>query len=369
MLKILHTSDLQLDAPFLFLGTKGKDYRQRLRRALEKITSLAAEKRYDLLMIAGDLFNSNSPSQDTIHFVNRNLGSLGIPVIILPGNHDCYDSQSVYRRHSFPDNVHIIRDRESYLPFAELDLTVAGSPIVSPYDNQPLIKGLTREKVITRWYVIAAHGSLQLPGKSENNARTISLNEIASSGADYVALGDWHSFANYSQGQVKAFYSGAPEPTSLTQTGAGKIASVTLSEQGTVITPIPVGVTTVQHVPLSISGLSAEQIIARIKQKAAPDVMLTVTLTGLKRLEELIDLEAIHEALSSDFYYLQVKDESVTALEHISAADYPETHVIGQYIHLLQREIEVAKSEEDRRVAEQAMQLGVLLLQGKEVLK
>ncbi len=367
MLKILHTSDLQLDAPFHFLGAKGKNHRQQLRRTFEKITKLAMSSSYDLLIIAGDLFNDNSPSQETVDYVKYHLENLAIPVVILPGNHDCYDSQSVYRRYSFPQNIKIIQERKSYLPFPDLDLTVAGSPILSPHDNQPLIRGLSRP-TNTRWYIIVAHGSLQIPGRFESHARAIGLEEITSSNADYIALGDWHNFADYSQGSVRAFYSGAPEPTSLTQEGAGKVASITLSDQGVEVESLPIGTISTRSISLNISGSSARQIITRIRQEASPNLILKVTLNGMKRLGEPIDLE-MDTDLSSYFYYLQIKDDSVTALDNISATDYPETHVIGQYIRLLQGKIVSAKSDDERKIAEQAMQLGVLLLQGKEVLK
>ena len=65
MLKILHTSDVQLDAPFRFLGETGSRHRQQLRKTFRRIVGLAAEGGFDLLLIAGDLFNDNRPRQVT----------------------------------------------------------------------------------------------------------------------------------------------------------------------------------------------------------------------------------------------------------------------------------------------------------------
>jgi len=105
MLKILHTSDVQLDAPFHFLGVKGQQHRQQLCETFRRIVDMVTEAKFDLLFITGDLFNDNRPHQDTVDFVALQLDRLDIPVCILPGNHDCYDDTSVYRKARFPDNV------------------------------------------------------------------------------------------------------------------------------------------------------------------------------------------------------------------------------------------------------------------------
>ena len=59
--RILHTADVHLDAPFRWLGERGEDQRTQVRRTFEKVCDLA--KAHDLILIAGDLFNSNAVSQ------------------------------------------------------------------------------------------------------------------------------------------------------------------------------------------------------------------------------------------------------------------------------------------------------------------
>lgn len=368
MVRILHTSDVQLDAPFGFLGGRGTDHRRQLRETFAKIVKLAGEQGYDLLLIAGDLFNDNRPARDTVNFVSRKLGELSIPVCILPGNHDCYDSDSVYRKHSFPANVHTLTERPTYLEFEDLDLIVAGSPLISANDSRPPLQDIIRRDD-RRWFVALAHGNLQIPGYIESDARPIAPDEIVACAADYVALGDWHAFADYSQGDVKAFYSGAPEPTALAQSGAGNVASVTLSDDGVEVKPIQVGSTSASTLAIDLSDLSEAEVIALIRAQADPSLMLSVSLTGLKGIDHLIDLEAVHEAVAADFYWVQVTDLSATALDNIDPAEYPETHVIGQYIRMMQEKIAESENEAERHRAEQALQIGFALLRGEEVLR
>ncbi len=109
--KLLHTSDLQLDAPFTFLGVGGQRHRKQLLDTFSSVVELS--EGVDLLVIAGDLFDSNRPLQSTIDLVTRVLGKLSIPVCILPGNHDFYNEKSVYRRVVFPSNVTIFTDESN----------------------------------------------------------------------------------------------------------------------------------------------------------------------------------------------------------------------------------------------------------------
>ena len=166
-----------------------------------------------------------------MEFVRRTLSSVKIPVCILPGNHDCFDSRSIYRRENFGANVRVFIESPTYVDFPELDLTIAGNPLSGRQDSLRVLRDIARRPP-HRWFVAMAHGSLQIPGVAENTARPIHAQDIVATGADYVALGDWHGFSDYSRGAVKACYSGAPEPSASKQEGTGFIASVTLSDAG-----------------------------------------------------------------------------------------------------------------------------------------
>jgi len=367
MLKLLHTSDVQLDAPFTFMGERGAQHRRQLRATFARIVALAQTRGYDMLLIAGDLFDDNHPSQRTVDFVREQLKNLDIPVVVLPGNHDCYDNHSIYRRETFPANVHIFTEQPTYLDFPELDLTVAGRPLTSRHDSQNPLQGIVRRDE-RRWFVALAHGNLQV-GIVESIERPIRLDDIRATRADYVALGDWHSFADFSQNGVKAFYSGAPEPTSPDQKGAGCVASITLSDREVQVEKIRVGQITARTVDIDVSGRSESEVIGEIQKMGDPQLMIDVTLTGLKAVEQLLDIESMERSLASNFYWIRIRDKAAPELTPDDLANFPETHVIGQYIRLLAERAESATTERERRIAQQALQLGVALLQGKEVLR
>ena len=108
-LKILHSADWHLDAPF---GGFTQEQREALRREQlllpDKIVSLAQREKCDLILLAGDLFDGQ-PSPQTVEQVRRALGGCGIRVLIAPGNHDFYGPDSVWQQERWPDNVYIFK--------------------------------------------------------------------------------------------------------------------------------------------------------------------------------------------------------------------------------------------------------------------
>lgn len=366
MLKILHTSDIQLDAPFGFLGSTGPHHRQQLRETFKRIMDLATQEGFDMLLIAGDLFNDNRPHQETVDFVTFHLGQLDIPICVLPGNHDCYDDASAYRKVGFPDNVTVFSEQPTIQEFPNLDVTVYGNPIPSTQSRLSPLRDLTPTGD-TRWHVAVAHGNFVRPDIVDP-PRPILPDEIRASGMDYVAMGDWHAFSDYSQGNVKAFYSGAPEPTAMGQKGAGYVACVEIGEDGVSVQKKRVGSISTADMEINVSGRTIAQIAEEIKGHADPQLMLKVTLGGLAELGTVLDTEKLELELTPHFYHIECSNQSHPQLAAISPDDYPEELVIGKFVRLMQSRIEDTVDDSQRGLIEQALQLGVALLKGREVL-
>ena len=72
MIRILHTADIHLDAPFRFLGHAGAKHRTQVRATFQRVLDLASS--YDLLLISGDLFDTPHPAQATVDWALAALG-------------------------------------------------------------------------------------------------------------------------------------------------------------------------------------------------------------------------------------------------------------------------------------------------------
>ena len=65
---------------------------------LQSVMDVVSRLDADLLLIVGDLFDHGRVTDGLVEFFTGQLGRLSVPVVVLPGNHDCYDSALVYRR-------------------------------------------------------------------------------------------------------------------------------------------------------------------------------------------------------------------------------------------------------------------------------
>jgi len=96
--------------------------------------------------------------------------------------------------------------------------------------------------------------------------------------------------------------------------------------------------------------------------------MLKVTLGGLAELGVVLDTEKLEQELAPHFYHIECASQFHPQLATISPDDYPEELVIGKFVRLMQSRMEGAADDTHRGRAEQALQLGVALLKGREVL-
>ena len=84
-MRILHTGDWHVGK-----GIAGTPRTVEHQTVLAEIAEVAHEQAVDLILVAGDLFDTASPSPEAERIVYRALLDLGglAPVVVVPGNHD-----------------------------------------------------------------------------------------------------------------------------------------------------------------------------------------------------------------------------------------------------------------------------------------
>lgn len=212
-LRLLHTSDLHLGAHDGRWRANG--HRDPGLEMLERVVATALAERADVVVFAGDFFDSNRVRTEVVEAAAELLRRLPMPTVLLPGNHDCYSPDSVYRRFDLPayhSALHLITSGEGeWLRFPGLDLAVWGRAHLSYSDSRPLRDVPPRGS--ERWQVAVAHGHLVRGDYDLGRSYQIYAHEIEASERDYVALGHWELMTDVSVGPVVAAYSGSPETT------------------------------------------------------------------------------------------------------------------------------------------------------------
>ena len=228
-LKLVHTSDVHLHS-YAGHGDAQALCRRQAELAFCEVVDTVRAQRADLFLIAGDLFDSSRVERSSIDFVLAELARVPCPVVLIPGNHDCYDDESIYRRIDLRDagsHVHPLMSEDGdTFEFHELHATVWGRALVDhDHANRPL-DGVP-ERSGDYWHVGLAHGYLA-PDRRELRSSTITPEEIGRSGLDYLALGHVHVFREVSERRTTACYSGSPSPPHAGATDGGSVALVTL---------------------------------------------------------------------------------------------------------------------------------------------
>jgi len=371
MLKILHTADIHLGAKFSGLGNKGASQREQLRTTFKNVIATAIDERVNIVLIAGDLFDANQQPQRNIDLVIEQfnlLESNNIPVCLIPGNHDYLDSSSIYRKVGFEgkcSNLKIFADENiSYKEYPEFSLTVYGKPNLSNMSYTSPLKGL-KPATSSKFHVAMAHGSFYYIPNMREDDHVFRIEEIENSGMDYIALGHWHGMKSCSK-KPPAWYSGPPEwiPD---QRERGAVLLVSLSDSGEVeVDPKILGLRDYDEVEIDMSEMQdLARLKARISEGANQNLVRKVTLKGLRDAELIVNPEELEAELGEKFFHLSVVDESHPKLEEVTEDE--ERLIRNRFIKLMKRQIEGLEGEE-REIAENALQYGIALLDGKEVL-
>jgi exonuclease SbcD len=212
-LKILHTADVHLDLDGFGSDPHMRRYHSIIHQAFRTVIDLAIEEDVDLLLIAGDLFDSNRPSGEAVDVAIHELRRAGRPVVMIPGNHDCLNSASIYRQVNMPaacaNLLFITHPQGERHSLPEYNLVLWGRGMVEHEPAYRPLGGLPRRQG-EAWHIALGHGFFTEDGQPPQRSSPIYAGEIRDSAWDYIALGHCHAFVDVSQGPVAAYYSGAP---------------------------------------------------------------------------------------------------------------------------------------------------------------
>ena len=223
---IVHTSDLHVDHDYT-ARLHGGDGTAGLACVLNASRNIGA----DVVLLAGDTFDSHRVPDHVLDRAAVVISDSGLPVVVLPGNHDPAIAEAIYRRGMLAQvgNLHVLGVRhDDTIEFPELGLEVWGRPHLDYGDMVPFEIVRPRR---TRWQVALAHGHYDPQADRSISPRAswlINDKELIATGADYVALGHWNRAVRVGGEGVAAYYSGSPEY-------AGTVNVVRLAASGEVV--------------------------------------------------------------------------------------------------------------------------------------
>jgi exonuclease SbcD len=244
-MRFLHTSDWHLGRRF-----HGEDLTDVQRKVIDHICATARSEHADALLLAGDIYDRAIPSLDAVRLFSHaleQLADLGIPTIMISGNHDSAHRLGVGSGLLSKAGVHLRTDpAHAAVPVVLEDeygpVAVYGVPYLEPalaraqldaeeVSHQAVLTSAldriradlttrpagTRSVVLAHAFVTGASGC--------DSERDISIGGVDHAGAgvfediDYVALGHLHGAQRVNS---RIHYSGSPLAYSFSETGHTK---------------------------------------------------------------------------------------------------------------------------------------------------
>ena len=239
MIRFLHGADFHLDSAFGALPPGQAAARRRESRELAlRLADYVKEHGIDLVLLAGDLFDSASPFRETGEQLAAALGQMRARVFISPGNHDWYGPGSPWETVDWPENVYVFKEnRLTAVEVPERNLVIHGAAFSGPEQPESLLAGFTAP-ADGKCHIGLLHGELD---GAEARYGPIRREEAAASGLCYLALGHVHKrTAPLTLGRTVCAWPGCPEGRGFDELG----------EKGVLLLHAQPGQVTGEFVPL-----------------------------------------------------------------------------------------------------------------------
>ncbi|WP_157858147.1 metallophosphoesterase family protein [Pelodictyon luteolum] len=335
-MKFIHTADWQLGKPFAGISDSLKRAhvsRERI-EAVRRIGEAAVREGASFVLVAGDLFDSLTPERATVSAACLAVGSIPVPVVVIPGNHDHGGPGSIWtrpfflaERDSLAPNLIVLLEERPYeiegaviFPCPLLRRSAVSDPAAWLRDRQVFNAfGDLRPRILM------AHGSIGEFQSLDDDDRvagisssSIDLGRLDRDAFDYAALGDWHGTK---QVGTKAWYAGTPEQDRFSKGEENRPGNILLVEASRgavpkvdVLRTSRLGWEALHYSFSSDSDLELlSGMLDGLFQKEHGRFLLNLVLEGSLGLEASVRLEQLLQSLEARLLRLKLENRVRTA--------------------------------------------------------
>lgn len=374
MVKILHCADIHLDSPFAADTPERAELRRHeLRRTFSAMMDYVKTNAIDLVLIAGDLFDREFVTRDTVACVLHAFAAdPGCTFVITPGNHDPYTADSVYARVTFPENVVLFRSETlTRVSLDRLGVDVYGYAFCSPeLPFNPFAD--RRPEKEERINIVCAHGSLRASG---DRCCPIAPEEIERSGFDYYALGHYHNSDGIHRIGNRCYaYSGCPEGRDFGETGykGAILVEIEKKERVPIIAARPLRFSQRRYeiLKVNLGGITeTAAAYARIREAAdaasfGSDTAVRIETEGSVSPEVTLSPRRISSMLEGRYFSLEVKDRTMPLFDQAKLET--DLTLRGAFYRSLLPQLH-ADSAEEREIAALALRYGLSAMEGGDL--
>lgn len=364
--RIVQIADVHLGAPLENFGEYARQRRSEQEAAFRRAVDAALEARAQVVVIAGDLFDTFRPEPAAVDLARRELGRLeeaGVKVFGVPGTHDSLSySECVYHTESLP--FHRLFTDPTFEDPATLE--IGGVPVVVhgiAYDPRVgagwETLSRTREDGI---HVAVVHAACRFNPDWPIAEEDLPFREedLPGFGMDWIALGHYHDLRVFeSGGRPVGAYSGSVEGRDWTETGPRHVLLVEWDDPSGPprVAPIEVHTRVTDVREVDVSGAPDEAaMVAAVESACDPDRLWKTTLVG--EPEVVPRPGSIAATLAPRYGHVRVEDATTLIESHVLDQRLEEETVRGEFFRRLVARREAAGGRE-AVVVERALKIGL----------
>lgn len=367
-MRIIHCADLHLDSA---LTTHLDKYRANKRRkelldSFRRMMVYASENDVSAVIIAGDLFDSETVSAGTVSIV---LGEISryrdVEVYYLKGNHD--PGNHIFDGKNIPENLHLFGSEWTYYILS--DVVLSGVVLDNENCNRIYETLDISESDIN---IVVLHGQ-ERNYRVAQNSEDICLECLRDRGIDYLALGHIHKpkRAKLDHRGIYA-YAGCLEGRGFDECGEHGFWLLDIDELNRTIASefisfayrrsyeIDVDITGVED-NQETADLIAERLYTAMGEEAVSSEknLIRISLVGEVDVESEIDIEYLTRQFEDSFYYFEIVNRTK---QRVDVYKYMHDSTLkGEFVRMV---LGQNLSDEDKAAV---IQTGIRALDGEEV--
>lgn len=320
-MKLLHMSDTHVGhAAYSRLTPDGLNQREEdFFKAFSAAIDVAIERRVDVVLHSGDLFDTVRPTNRALSHVLSELQRLAvarIPFVVISGNHEAprlRETGAVLRLLEFLPGVHAVY-KGRYEPVRVNELVVHAVPHAADSDALRAQLALVHRDESARYNVATLHAGVLGVGDfrtGEFHEQVVAQNELPR-GMDYVALGHYHRAVELAD---KVWYAGSTERCSFKEYGETKSVNLVDLAKGTVEC-VPLASRPMLDLPrLACQGMDEHAIAAALYERlASPAIEGAIARLKVEQLPAhvyaMLDFRRIR-ALTASAMHFELQTELV----------------------------------------------------------
>lgn len=364
MLTFLHAADFHMDSAFGALTAFQAAGRRRESRELGfRLANYVNQHKIELVLLAGDLFDSGGAFRETGEQLAEALGQMNARVFISPGNHDWVGPGSPWLTLNWPENVHVFREAQlTAVDLPEWNLTVHGASFTGPERTESFLAGFTLPEN-GRVHIGLFHGEIDPP---EPRYGPIRREEIAASGLDYLALGHIHRRTEPLRfGKTLCAWPGCIEGRGFDELGEKGFYQGSIGENGGIsLEFVPFAQRRYEVLEVDVTGRAPRAALEAALPEDTARHLYRIVLTG-ESGEGGTDVWGLRESLADRFYALEIRDRTRVAEDIWARED--EDSLRGLFLRELRQRRRQARSETERQTVDQAARFGLAALDHRDL--